>query len=155
MASSGGVVAQRSVRANARGYTEAMRFAGAHALGARVWAVEGAGHYGAGLARYLSSRGETVHEVSSTARGERRLQGKDDLLDVDPRGARGAREHSTSAAAVWGAARGSAPALARPTQRRRRAPDRDRPAPQRDRDRTRELARPAAAAAAGRAAAAL
>jgi transposase len=82
MASSGGVVAQRSVRANARGYTEAMRFAGAHALGARVWAVEGAGHYGAGFARYLSSRGETVHEVSSTARGERRLQGKDDLLDA-------------------------------------------------------------------------
>jgi transposase len=82
VASSGGVIAQRSVRSNARGYAEAMRFAGDHAPGARVWAVEGAGHYGAGLARYLSSRGETVHEVGSTARGERRLQGKNDLLDA-------------------------------------------------------------------------
>jgi transposase len=82
VASTGGVIAQRSVRSNARGYAEAMRFAGDHAPGARIWAVEGAGHYGAGFARYLSSRGETVHEVSSTARGERRLQGKDDLLDA-------------------------------------------------------------------------
>jgi transposase len=82
VASSGGVIAQRSVRSNARGYVEAMRFAGDHAPGARIWAVEGAGHYGAGFARYLSSRAETVHEVSRTARGERRLQGKDDLLDA-------------------------------------------------------------------------
>ena len=82
VASSGGVIAQRSVRSNARGYADAMRFAGDHAPEARVWAVEGAGHYGAGFARYLSSRGETVHEVGSTARGERRLQGKDDQLDA-------------------------------------------------------------------------
>jgi transposase len=81
-ASTGGVVAQRSVRSNARGYAEATRFAGDYAPGARIWAVEGAGHYGAGFARYLSSRGETVHEVSRIARGERRLQGKDDLLDA-------------------------------------------------------------------------
>ena len=82
VASTGGVIAQRSVRSNACGYAEAMRFAGDHASGARVWAVEGAGHYGAGFARYLTSRGETVHEVGSTARGERRLRGKDDLLDA-------------------------------------------------------------------------
>jgi transposase len=81
-ASTGGVVAQRSVRSNAHGYAEAMRFAGDHAPSARIWAVEGAGHYGAGFARYLSSRGETVHEAGRTARGERRLQGKDDLLDA-------------------------------------------------------------------------
>jgi NAD(P)H-hydrate repair Nnr-like enzyme with NAD(P)H-hydrate dehydratase domain len=31
-----------------------------HAVGARVWAVEGAGHYGVGLARYLSERCESV-----------------------------------------------------------------------------------------------
>jgi len=82
VASSGAVIAQRSVRSNARGYAEAMRFAGDHAPGARVWAVEGAGHYGAGFARYLSSRSETVHEAGRTTRGERRLQGKDDLLDA-------------------------------------------------------------------------
>ncbi len=49
---------------------------------ARVWAVEGAGHYGAGLARYLSERGETVLEVGRSPRGERRLHGKDDQLDA-------------------------------------------------------------------------
>src|SRR5512132_1552325 len=49
--------------ANARGYAEALRFADQHAAGARVWTIEGAGHYGAGLARSLSSRGETVLEA--------------------------------------------------------------------------------------------
>lgn len=82
VASSGAVIAQQSVESNARGYAEAMRFAGDHAPGARVWAVEGAGYYGAGFARYLSSRSETVHEAGRTTRGERRLQGKDDLLDA-------------------------------------------------------------------------
>ena len=61
-APSGGVLAQRSVRTNARGYAAAVRFAEQHAPGERVWAIEGAGHYGAGLARHLSSRGETVIE---------------------------------------------------------------------------------------------
>jgi transposase len=60
----------------------AARFAEEHANGARVWAVEGAGHYGAGLARYLSGRGETVLEVGRGPRDERRLRGKDDLLDA-------------------------------------------------------------------------
>ncbi len=40
-APSGGVLAQRSVRTNARGYAEAVRFADEHAPGARLWAVEG------------------------------------------------------------------------------------------------------------------
>src|SRR6266496_1540979 len=58
VAPTGGVIAQRSVQASARGYAAAVRFADEHAPGARVWAVEGAGHYGAGLARHLSGRGE-------------------------------------------------------------------------------------------------
>lgn len=78
----GAVVAQRSVRASARGYAEALRFAAQHAPAVRVWAVEGAGHYGAGLARYLSGRGETVVEAGRSPRNERRLQGKDDPLDA-------------------------------------------------------------------------
>jgi transposase len=78
----GGVVAQRSVPTNARGYAEAMRFAEEHAPGARLWAVESAGHYGAGLARHLSGRGETVIESGRGARDERRLRGKDDPLDA-------------------------------------------------------------------------
>jgi transposase len=47
-----------------------------------VWAVEGAGHYGAGLARHLSGRGETVLEAGRSPRAERRLRGKDDGLDA-------------------------------------------------------------------------
>ena len=81
-APSGAVVARRAVRANARGYAEALRFAGEAAGGARVWAIEGTGSYGAGLARYLAGRGETVFEVSRTPRAERRLRGKDDSLDA-------------------------------------------------------------------------
>jgi transposase len=66
-APNGGVVAQRPVRTNARGYAEAVRSGEKHAPGACVWAVEGAGHYGAGLARHLSSRGETVDGLTPSA----------------------------------------------------------------------------------------
>ena len=81
-APTGVVVAQRSVFASARGYAEALRFAQAHAAGGRVWAVEGAGHYGVGLTRHLSGRGETVLEIGRGPRDERRLRGKDDQLDA-------------------------------------------------------------------------
>ena len=79
---SGAVVARRAVPANARGYSAALRFAGEAAIGVRVWAIEGTGSYGAGLARYLAGRGETVLEISRTPRAERRLRGKDDALDA-------------------------------------------------------------------------
>jgi transposase len=88
-APTGAVVAQRSVAASGRGYAQALRFANEHGQGVRVWAVEGVGHYGAGLARFLSGRGETVLEAGRSPRGERRLQGKDDGLDAT-RAARGA-----------------------------------------------------------------
>jgi transposase len=81
-APAGAVVAQRSVGASGRGYAEALAFADEHAIGRRVWAVEGAGHYGAGLARHLNDSGETVLEAGRSPRGERRLQGKDDQLDA-------------------------------------------------------------------------
>ncbi len=81
-APAGVVVAQRSVAASGHGYAQALRFANQYARGGRVWAVEGAGHYGAGLARYLSGRGETVLEAGRAPRGERRLRGKDDGLDA-------------------------------------------------------------------------
>ncbi len=81
-APSGAVLARHTVRANARGYQAALRFAGEAAHGARVWAIEGTGSYGAGLARYLAGRGETVLEISRTPRAERRLRGKDDSLDA-------------------------------------------------------------------------
>jgi len=78
----GAVVAQRSIAASSRGYATALRIGQDYATGERVWAVEGAGHYGAGLARYLSSHGEVVLEAGRSPRGERRLRGKDDGLDA-------------------------------------------------------------------------
>ncbi len=81
-ASSGGVVARSSQRANPRGYAETIRFAAAHAPGRRVWAIEGTGHYGAGLARYLALHGEAIVEVGRMPRSGQRLEGKDDRLDA-------------------------------------------------------------------------
>ncbi len=81
-AATGAVLARQVLRANKRGYQAALRFAGEAAHGARAWAVEGTGSYGAGLARYLAGRGETVLESSRTPRTERRLRGKDDALDA-------------------------------------------------------------------------
>ena len=81
-APTGAVVAQLSVRTDASGYSAAVRFAERYAAGVRVWAVEGAGHYGAGLARQLAACGETVLESGRPARVERRLKGKDDSLDA-------------------------------------------------------------------------
>jgi transposase len=81
-APSGAVLARRAVGANGSGYAAALRFAGEAAGGARVWAIEGTGSYGAGLARYLAGRGEMVLEISRMPRTERRLRGKDDSLDA-------------------------------------------------------------------------
>jgi transposase len=78
----GAVVAQCAVAANGRGYAQALRFAQRYAAGARIWAIEGAGHYGAGLTRYLSGQAETVLEVGRAPRQERRSRGKDDQLDA-------------------------------------------------------------------------
>ena len=91
-APSGGVVAQ------AVGARERTRLRGGGSLcamstrpAARVWAVEGAGIYGAGLARHLTGHGERVLEISRTPRDERRLRGKDDPLDAVARRARRSR----------------------------------------------------------------
>jgi transposase len=81
-APAGTVVAGSAVPANAGGYRELLRVAAQHAPGRRAWAIEGTGSYGAGLARFLAGRGETVLEVSRTPRAERRLRGKDDTLDA-------------------------------------------------------------------------
>jgi transposase len=82
VAPTGAVLAQTVVRANGRGYAQVVRFAESHAGGVRAWAIEGAGHYGAGLTRCLTDRGEQVLEVGRQARTERRLRGKDDPLDA-------------------------------------------------------------------------
>src|SRR5205809_3652847 len=81
-APTGGVLAQTVLRANGRGYAPALGYAEGHAGGVRAWAIEGAGHYGSGLTRFLRDRGETVLEAGRQARTERRLHGKDDPLDA-------------------------------------------------------------------------
>jgi transposase len=81
-APAGAVVAGKAAPAHGRGYRELLRVADRYASGRRVWAIEGSGSYGAGLARYLAEHGEVVLEVSRTARTERQLRGKDDTLDA-------------------------------------------------------------------------
>jgi transposase len=78
----GAVVGQSSIQTDRHGYEAALDVAVRHADGVRLWAIEGAGHYGAGLARFLSDRGEAIVEVGRSSRAERRLQGKDDPLDA-------------------------------------------------------------------------
>jgi hypothetical protein len=81
-APAGALVAGKAARASARGYRELLRSAERYALGRRAWAIEGSGSDGAGLARYLAQRGETVLEISRIPRSERRMRGKDDTLDA-------------------------------------------------------------------------
>jgi transposase len=79
-AATGAALAQAQLRASARGYAQALRLAERQAPGRRAWAIEGTGSYGAGLARFLSSRGERVLEVARAPR--RRAPGKSDALDA-------------------------------------------------------------------------
>lgn len=71
---------EASSAASGEGYAELLRLAALHAPGKRVFAVEGTGSFGAGLARFLADRGERVLEVGRLRR-ERR-SGKSDALDA-------------------------------------------------------------------------
>lgn len=75
--------------ADARGYSRMLDLAEGHAPGVRVWAVEGAGGYGSGLATHLAERGERVVEIDRPKRPARRNGAKTDALDAT----RAAREH--------------------------------------------------------------
>ena len=50
--------------------------------GPRMWAIEGAGGYGAGLARWLAERGERVVEIERPRRAARRNGAKSDPIDA-------------------------------------------------------------------------
>lgn len=78
---SGAVLAQAALGADRRGYRQALRLARAHA-GERLWAIEGTGSYGAGLARFLEREGERVVEVERPRRGHDRGRAKTDALDA-------------------------------------------------------------------------
>jgi len=77
----GGVVLETSVSANGDGYARALRLAQEQAPGRRVFAIEGAGSFGAGLTRFLRDNGERVLEVGRLRRA-RRSGGKTDALDA-------------------------------------------------------------------------
>src|SRR2546428_12983422 len=77
--------------ATSAGYLALYRWA--HEFGEPAFSLEGAGSYGAGLARLLQAAGCRVYEAERPKRAERR-RGKDDLIDAliaargPPRGAR-------------------------------------------------------------------
>lgn len=93
-AATGGVIEQLTVPTDAFGYRRLKAFADQHAGGARVWAIEGTGSYGAGLTSSLLEHGEWVVEIDRPARPARRNGAKSDDLDA-VRAAREAlsREH--------------------------------------------------------------
>lgn len=78
---SGSVVFETEVAASGEGYRRALQLVDEHASGRRAFAVEGSGSFGAGLTRFLGSRGERVLEVGRLRR-ERRSGGKTDALDA-------------------------------------------------------------------------
>lgn len=62
--------------------------------GLRVWAIEGANGYGAGLARFLTDRDEVVIELDRPQRAKRRHGAKSDPIDAVRAGREAlAREH--------------------------------------------------------------
>jgi transposase len=74
---------QLTIPACRRGYRQALRLARRQAPGRRVWALEGSGSYGSGLARFLTERGERVLEVERPARTGRNGRLKSDALDAE------------------------------------------------------------------------
>jgi Transposase len=80
-AATGAALFEAEVAASERGYAQALSRAEREAPGRRAWAIEGTGSYGAGLARFLTARGERVLEVGR-ARRERRSHAKTDALDA-------------------------------------------------------------------------
>ena len=78
----GAVLASTQAGADAHGYRVLLEFAQAHAPGARCWAVEGAGSYGAGLAAFLGENGEHIVEVCRPKRPPRAGARKSDAVDA-------------------------------------------------------------------------
>jgi len=82
VADTGAIIAEGSVSADTRGYRQALAIVEDRAPGCRVWAVEGTGSYGAGLARYLADHGERLIEVERLVRAGDRARLKSDSLDA-------------------------------------------------------------------------
>jgi transposase len=79
-ATSAGFRAHLTQTADAAGYAQMVTWAQRQAPGARVWALEGTGNYGAGLASFLAEAGEDVVEIDRVKRARR--GGKNDQIDA-------------------------------------------------------------------------
>ena len=77
----GGKVAELMVATDPAGYQQLLDWADQHGR-SRVWSIEGAGGYGAGLTRHLTSAGERVVELDRPVRAARRNGAKSDPLDA-------------------------------------------------------------------------
>jgi transposase len=82
-ASTGGALTEHTITfpADADGY-ETLRLLAEEHPGRRLWALEGSGGYGAGLARALHAHGEWVVELDRPARPARRHGAKSDPIDA-------------------------------------------------------------------------
>lgn len=82
-AATGGVERTETVFAGRDGYEALVELVDGYADATdRVWAIEGTGSYGAGLATFLSQRGEWVIEVDRPTRPAQRDGAKSDPLDA-------------------------------------------------------------------------
>jgi transposase len=107
--SSGALLETLTVATDPGGYDELLAAADRHG-GLRAFAVEGAGGYGAGLARHLADAGEVVVELDRPTRPTRRGGRKSDPIDAE-RAARDALARTQLAAPKTGAQRGALAAL--------------------------------------------
>jgi transposase len=90
----GGVLAELAITADQAGHQQLLDLAGARAPGRRVWALEGSGCFGAGLAAFLAQQGEWVVEIDRPKRSRGRNGAKNDALDAIRAGREAlAREH--------------------------------------------------------------
>lgn len=92
-AATAAVIETTAAATDPAGYAALLAAADRHG-GRRVWSIEGANSYGAGLARFLAERGEWVIELDRPSRPTRRHGAKSDPIDA-VRAAREAlnREH--------------------------------------------------------------
>src|SRR4051812_754285 len=81
-ARTGAVLAHVTLPADPDGYAELVARAEQHS-GRRAWAMEGAGGYGAGLARHLAAGEELVVELDRPKRPARRAGAKSDPIDAE------------------------------------------------------------------------
>lgn len=103
------LLATITVPADADGYAQLLELAETHG-GLRAWAIEGAGGYGAGLARHLAEHAELVVELDRPVRPARRAGAKSDVIDAE-RAARDALARTKLAAPKTGPERAALAAL--------------------------------------------